>query len=350
MIKTFHQISKVKKEWIDLYSSNQEMSVYQSYEWNRNLFSRYKLLRADKQNYDYLFVACFDSNGSIRVIAPLTVPNNQNEPIMIGGGYTKTGLLNFIYAKDIQNEEFNEILNYLYQSYPNHKLAFREIPRETRFGSFLYRNNAFQVFFSRGSVRCSVPQTKEQLDKNLSKSVRQTIRTSYNRMRRNSVASKLEIHFGYKFQNNEKCLLNDLQKERKKDWGLRIENENGNALIRIKQYLRDTITDPLFRFSKNKDFVYVKYIIDNQMAAFFIGLRNERRYCIVPTLIHNKDYKEYNPGLLMIYEFLCEEINTGDITVFDLSRGVDDYKLRYLPLPEIYEQDLYDCDNDKPFI
>lgn len=349
MIKVVNDISKIKREWLSLASSNDELSIYQSFLWNKNLFTRYKLLRTDRNRYTVVFLLYYNELDKLKIIAPLSIPNNKEEPIIIFGGGTKTGILNFVYSSDVKNEDFISVFNYLYEKYPRQKLALREVPRNTKLGWFLNNNNQFSLFFNRGSVRCAVPSDKDELLKGLSKSVRQTIRTSYNRMKKNGASSKIVINYGYHFGLNEKIKLNDLQIERKKHWGYKIENENANTITRIKQLFRDTITDPIFRFSHNKCFVYVKYYINNEIAAYFFALKNEEGYCIVPTLIHNAKYKEYNPGLLMIFEFLNKMIESKDIKVFDLSRGVDDYKLRYLPNPEIYDQDMFDCDNNKTF-
>ncbi len=347
MIKVFSEIYKIKDEWNALFSSNDELSVYQSFSWNENLFSRYKLLRTDRKRFSVIFLLYYDDADQLKIIAPLSIPQNTDDSIIIFGGGTKTGILNFVYSNDVKNSDFISVFNYLFESYPNQKIALREVPRETKLGRFLGKSSQFTLFFNRGSVRCAVPNSKDELLKSLSKSVRQTIRTSYNRMKRNEVESKLVIDYGYHFCISEKRKLNDLQIERKRHWGYKIDNEDANLIMKTKQLFRDIITDPIFRYSGNKEFTYVRFYIGNEIAAYFFGLRNEVGYCIVPTLIHNVKFKEYNPGLLMIFEFLNKMIETKEIKVFDLSRGVDEYKMRYLPNPEIYDQDMFDCENNK---
>lgn len=346
MIKAFTSIKKIENIWKELCLSNNELSFYQQYAWNKNLFSRYKLLRADKASYKVVFYVLFNDKNSARIIAPLTIPVKTNEPVMIFGGYTKQGILNFVYTNDCSFEEFDEICSFICEKYKGQKLAFREIPRNSMFGKYLNNNIRFQLFFSRGSVRCVVPKTSDQLLSALSKSVRQTIRTSYNRLKKNDIETKLEVHHGYKFTLQEKKTLNKLHLNRKKAWGLNIENENANGLKKIKQFLRDTLIDPFFMFAKNKSFMYVKYYINDEIAAFFFGMIYPNNYCIVPTLIHNTNYRQYNPGLLMIYEYLNEQTKSNEMEFFDLSRGIDDYKLRYLPNPEIYYQEQFVCDNE----
>jgi CelD/BcsL family acetyltransferase involved in cellulose biosynthesis len=94
-------------------------------------------------------------------------------------------------------------------------------------------------------------------------------------------------------------------------------------------------------FSKHSDFIFVKFLIDNQIAAYFLAIKNSSGYCIVPTLLHDRKYDFYTPGLLMIYEFLNQVIESKQINVFDLSRGNEKYKFRYLPSPETYTNGLF---------
>lgn len=345
MIKVYNDIRKIRDDWNKLYDANPKLTPYQSYDWNRNLQKRHFLLYTDRNRYKIDYIVYYDdNNSSAKIIAPLLSPKNGKDEITILGNKSKAGELNFIYSKDVNYNDFDNIFKYIKTTYPNQEVLLFEIPRFTELGDYLYnnKNNLFVHFFQRDNVKSLIPETVEELNKNLSKSVRQTIRTSYNRIARDNLEHKLEINYGYKFSLNELKTISAIHNKRKKQWGYEIENETDIQLLtRIKQLARDTFFDPFFMFSENNNFLYVKYLINDKIAAFFIALKKENDYCIVPTLIHDTEYDFYSPGLLMIYEFLCYEIDKKNIRTFNLSRGSEPYKIRYLPYPETYVSDLW---------
>jgi hypothetical protein len=217
---TYNHIKEIKKDWCNLYCSNATLSPYQSYEWNANLFRRIHFLRTELLNNSYHFISYYRTDQQqATVIIPLVIPKSEQN-IFIFGDYLKSGALNFIYSSDVNENDFFAIFNFLKKQYPKRTFRLFEIPDFSALGQFLYRHrDSFELFFERESVRSFLPTTVEELNQNLSKSVRQTIRTSYNRLKRDGLNAKIEINYSYRFSIKESAYCARLSNIRKKEWG-----------------------------------------------------------------------------------------------------------------------------------
>lgn len=342
LIKCFKNIKKIESAWNSIFVGSSDMTYYQSYDWNKNVCKYYKRNYYMALNYRIEFSVLYRNNQPI-IIAPLTIPkkDNDNLYVQILGQYTKSGLLNFIYTDDVKCEEFDCLIEFIKEKYKKYIIRFYEIPNFCKLNRFLSDSQKCKKISDRICIRSVIPDTVEEYYNGLSKSIRQTIRTSYNRLNKDGVEHKLIINQGQGISNRYNNKLLYLYKKRYSEWDGKNNAENRVNLIEtIRNFLAGK--DPFLLFAKNTHSYIVSYLIDDNLAAYFIALADDKGYFIVPTLVHNSDYKKYSPGLLIIFEFISKILKESDICIFDLSRGNEEYKTRYLPFSEKYiNEDFY---------
>ena len=353
-VKIFKKIDDIKDIWDSLYSGGTDMTPYQSFEWNKNVAECYKSNTYIFLNLTVRYFVCFKDQQPL-VIAPLALPKNKyNESCytQILGQYTKSGGLNFIYGNEASGEDFRFLIEYIKNVYPN-EMRFYEVGDYTRFNEFLSEYEEAEKISDRVCVRCAVPESKEDNYGALSKSVRQTIRTTYNRFEKEGIISNVEIYRGYNFGGMELKELNDLYNRREAEWHHReYVAPNGNSINPLKKIVGKVFKnkDALINYSHSDKFIFVKCMIDGKLAGFFYGVSDASGYCIVPTLAINSDYSKYSPGLLMIYGFINDGIENENLSIFDLSRGDETYKSRYIPNPVKYMNNDYKIEAERSFL
>ena len=348
-VKIYNKIDDIKDIWNKLYFDGYDMTPYQSFDWNKNVMECYKSNTYIFLNFTVKYFICFKDDRPV-IIAPLAVPksrNNKENYIQILGQYTKSGALNFIYDNEASNEDFDFLIEYIQKKYPK-EIRFYEIGDYTKFNKFLSSYNKAQKISDRICVRCNIPVTKEGNYNSLSKSVRQSLRTSHNRLAKEGLVSKVDIFRGYCFKKNELDQFSYLYNKREAEWNnkqIRLQEHTKPHLLNIiaRKILRKVFKnkDALINFSRNEKFILVKCVIDGNLAGYFYAVSDEKGYCIVPTLVIDSYYGKYNPGLMMIYEFINNCIDEKSLSVFDLSRGDEIYKSRYIPKAEKYLNNDY---------
>ncbi len=158
----------------------------------------------------------------------------------------------------------------------------------------------------------------------LSSSVRQNVRTAYNRMKRDGRVYELKVYAG-DGEVPKKCrkeimsvYLSRLFSKYKHKGAMRLFDQ-----LKYK-YLKH---DSKSLFVMSSKFHAVLYI-DGRIAGFMNGLKSSDNACIVvPRLAIDNTYRFYSPGYVLVYETIKYLIAEGQVKVLDLSRGDEKYKL-----------------------
>ena len=157
--------------------------------------------------------------------------------------------------------------------------------------------------------------------KSLSRSVRQNIRTAFNRLERDGVAYELLV--GNTPQLAKMAL--DLYCNRQKETylsGCRLKKSLKAGQIRHS----NSVTAAL---SSSDEATHVVLMAGGKVAACMsclIGGADGNAYA-VPRLAINTDFRFYSPGYVMIHEFLRRATASGRSVTLDLGRGLEKYKL-----------------------
>lgn len=339
-IKTFNRFIFVKHYWNKIIADNKDMTAYQTAEWNKHIAFCYNTNHYLLKNVTSKYYVLFKNDEAV-IIAPLAIPKSDSEYISIKGQYSKAGALNLIYSSNAQSEDFDYLLNYVLKTTSNDELGFYEIPSFTLFHKYLEERNDARYLFGETCVRCQVPQNYDDYYNALSKSSRQTIRTAHNRIRNDN--KKLTFNFYVNGENipfktaiSVKNLL--FKREEEINGNIDISACENNE-INI-QKIMDIARDPIYRFSCHEKASFcVTAFVDDVLAAAIIALDCNGRI-IVPSFAHNSCLDRYYPGVLLIDEIFKYICGKGYIS-FDLSRGNEQYKYRYLCFPEEYKADHF---------
>lgn len=171
-------------------------------------------------------------------------------------------------------------------------------------------------------VAIKLPDTYEIYFQNLSKSVRQNIRTAYNRASKNKVSFQLEV-----FTKEDRDQIN---------WEhLKELNQKRNHFRKQKMFWKSAIYYQLdYLFNKEKDlfdyeatkqtdFTLAILKMNEETAAYSFGFQMNNSLEINRVVI-NDDFKFYSPGLVLFNEFIQQNIQHLD--VIDLTVGDEKYK------------------------
>ncbi len=323
--KTFTSISSVKKYWKLI--ENENTNVYQTYAFNNILYKARKtsITNIMDKNNDTLFVVGFEES-KISCIAALAI-NNKEKSISILGYGTNAGYLDFIYSENISDASISNLLNKCYEIYPNYKFLLTDIKGTSRLANALIKYNYKET----ECYAIKLQDSYEEYYQNLSKSRRQNIRTTYNRLSNDSINYSLRIYSSGD-NINMKTLekLNTIYRKRHQEWnGIFTENKSKsyNLLKKWQELNRDIIFKSI---KKIPNAIVVVLEINNEPAAFMVAYIYKKSL-IVPRLAIDLTYAKYSPGGLLIVEYIKYQYNSenGKDFVIDLCRGNEKYKSDY---------------------
>ncbi len=156
----------------------------------------------------------------------------------------------------------------------------------------------------------------------LHKSIKQNIRTSYNRLFKQNLNIKLEILSGGNFSKNLYNPVTDLYINRH-------ITRYGLTYSPIKKYLLKKHHFATQNYIYNKNAITFILYIENEIASFMSGLICKTGKYIVPRLSINNKYTFFSPGILLINEVIKYFSNNNPkVNAIDLSEGEEEYKYK----------------------
>lgn len=292
------------------------------------------------QNYLLARIPVFfyaeDEKREIVMIAPMSyslVTRKYNTLGDVG----QCGIADFLYHPKLSASEQKKIVLSLAE-YIGTEFRLSKIPSESITIDAL--EEICRTIAKRDNV--IIPLEENYLDNiaRLSRSVRQNLRTAYNRLERDGKSFRLEVHYGNMADARKmrKEILDCYERRqlefysRKMKW-LRFEYHKFGM-----KYLRHD----KFSLFGNDNSVQVALYIDGRVAGMYAGVLNHRKDCIlVPRLAINMDYKFYSPGYVMLCESFRYFLSNTSIRNIDLSVGSEQYKLDLGGI--MYSTEIVEC-------
>lgn len=177
------------------------------------------------------------------------------------------------------------------------------------------------------SARCVEIPFEEGYDawfKGLSASVRQNLRTAYNRLATDGLEYTFEVFAG-------DTLPTFPTKEIVSLYCRRHEERYGVRTSRFKRWFLEhqSFATRYYRFAEN---AYTSLLrINGRPAAFLSGLHSGKengKVLTVPRLSINDEFKRYSPGMMLVNETIRQLAGTSAIRTLDLSQGEETYKYK----------------------
>lgn len=312
-IKTYYSIREVKTFWEHIILHD-DSRFYSTYAMNElyEVYRKTSVSNILRGNTKCAYIAAFDKENCV-CIAPLCLDVYPQKIITLLGHGTNAAYLDFIYndAGYVKN-----LLDYILEAFPEYKISFYFVPSNSPLADILHRKHTFSNF-------CIKLNDFESWMHDLSKSMRQNIRTSYNRMATDGYSCSLRILNNADpelRQEMRKC--NEIYQKRKTEWN-RDSGQEDVSKIRSRLFLQRDVIYRALRKSGNASLA--ELLINGKCCAFFICFAVNGGV-LVPRLAIDTNYARYSPGIVLICEYL-KQINVVPYN-FDLCRGTESYKLK----------------------
>lgn len=328
------RLSDIKDDWKRL-EQGQEMTAFQSFEWNLSLDRLYQSEKA-KNLVRTWFYAVAEEDGKAVMIAPLQYFKMTLFGQQIGvkkgfyfiGGTGFTDYTNFIYD-EFREEHAQAIFDAVTKRYHADHFCLEHIPQTASLCAYILERFGARTE-SYPCAALTLPPTFEDYKAMLSKSNRQNIRTALNRQARDGMDLKYTFEIERVDAQTAKAML-DIKKSRAKHL---------NAIARKQMSIKGRIYAAIFLpikklFSKKHDILAEpleawSFQVKNgdDLAGFFWGITDVSKTKMYVIFAGVKEgYSWYSPTISQFYR-LVEELYREDtkITTFDFTRGAEKYK------------------------
>lgn len=322
----------MKRIWKSL-ENGEDMSVYQTYEWNNLLNKQYlnysKLYRLICKYEYYVF---YDNNEP-RVILPLMIKkvnltlkgHGIRKGVYIIGSNNYSDYLNWIYC-ELKNEYFDFIINWLNNNFIDYDISFLCIKEETKLNKQLITKKGIKKIEDTISVYVKNENDPEEYNKKLSKNTRKNLRKAINRIHKKNVIYEIKELSMVEDNVLIKSLINlHIKRYIQK-------NSDNNKMINYIKWIKEIILEKRNNIvsesmkNLNNSWLLVIYL-NNEIGGYLYGLKWRDEINIMQVCVNTK-YGFFTPVIRGVYDYIIQ-INTKsdrDIDKLDFTRGNERYK------------------------
>ncbi len=312
--------------WKDLYKENLHLFPYSSREYNEEVF-RYKKIKPSTMFQKEYFYVYYDDQQPMKALIIFPLYKKKNSLFIFGDNISGAGNLDFVYDKNITDEQLLEAFKELANKFKGKSLKLYKVNEISRLYDFFheYQDELCEYYhlkaeMDRVCVKVIFSNDYEEYFKNLSNNAKSNLRKAYNKCEKANVDIKLEIVQGVL---KDKQLLSDLlkiytkreseRKKRKHHYLPFLKHRYFSALAWAMQALDSHYTFCLF--------------LNGSPVAFMTGFATNFNEIVFPIVAIDSAYSQYAPGKLMISESIKYLQAHTEIRALDLSRGDERYKL-----------------------
>lgn len=305
----------------NLWDNSSSTTYFTTSHWHDVVLSFYNTTFITKKLHKPIyFSANFDSGSWIQGFFFVS-KTTAGTVITFGHLLGPSDYYDLLYSFSVSDEQFQKLFKQIQSDFKARTLQFVHLKATSKCYQALSQIPSV-VSTSLSCVAIPLPGTYEAYFASLSKSVRQNIRTAYNRLEKSKLQVQLEVFD--KSQSNQihwehlKQLYysrNDIRKE-KKYWKSQLYYWLDHGFQNEKD---------MFDFAtiQKTDFTLAVLKIDQEIAAYFFGFKIENNIEINRVVI-NETFKFYSPGLLLFNEYIKKEIS--QLECVDLTVGDEKYK------------------------
>ena len=341
-IKKILWLPRLKSIWNDLYSANPTLSIFQSYEFMLNFWKNSWVYCLTHKEFPVFYL--IRDEGKPCMIALLSRKSNGTYVIL--GNKNGCEYCDFIYAEAAPVDIYiKELVAYLQSP-----IIFENVREQSSIFQSFIGNDCMKERGEKECINILLPNSYEEYYKGLSSSMRQNLRTAFNRLKRDghNVSIKVinedgkcnvwsygdmeaiqdaQVRYG-KTQQEDSSINNDFD-EMLALYYMRHEERYGEKTSKLKMWYMKHLNFVTKSLRNMSSAMSVMLFVDNELAAFMGGLssQGEKDY-IVPRLSINAKYGFYSPGMLLVNETARYMIDNTSNRNLDLALGTEPYKTK----------------------
>lgn len=274
--------------------------------------------------YSPTIICVESSNGKILMIAPIK-KNICNGKLKMLGDIQGCGATDFLFSPGLSDEVARECIT-LFIKEAGTKFKLRRIDENSLINSWITKYGVSKPS-EHLCVRLKFNDDADIYFKGLSSSVKQNLRTAYNRMKRDKVEFELQIWLpGSRIEPSLKA--NTMQLYLKRLLGKYKKHKVGNLFYKIyKTIFYKYIKHDTFSLYEVNNSFHAALFTKGTLMCFMSGFTNHKKTkVVIPRLAIDDTYKFYSPGYMLICETMKRLATDTTIREIDLSRGIEKYK------------------------
>lgn len=317
MLIEYHKNDKyLNAVWEQIYDSNEQLSIYQSKEFNdikkRSFKFRIKKLLKIKTH----FFIYYRNELPQKPLCIIPLEIYKNEIRFYGDG--EGGFFDFIYVKEIEEDDFKNIFRNLAEMFKGKCIILNRLHEESKLCRFMLKEYPFEI--ARVCTRILLPASYDLYYAGLSKNSKKKLRRIYNKIIVDGIRSKIMVDYD---NINKNLLYNHMD-----IYWQRYSEKNCCKKIGFVNKLTKLYTDYTYLITdkSSRSIVFTLYY-NNKIAAFFHGVITNYNSIIITRSAMNSSFYEYSPGKMLINEaikYIYEHYPS--IKVFDMTFGDEEYK------------------------
>lgn len=321
----FDALEDVREDWLKIFNHS-KLTYFCSLEWHQVVLSFYQATFLTKKINRLKYFNAFDENDkreNNQVIGFFYITNTKKGKIITFSHLLgPSDYYDFVCSNTISSILITNIIKQIQSDYKAKEIRFAQIKTTSVIKDAIITLDNFKKT-ALDCVAINLPDNYEVYLQNLSKSVKQNLRTAYNRMQKNNIELKLIVQGKDDYDSIDFNFLKNKYKERN---AYRKESLIWKSKIfKIVDYLFREEPD-MFDFDqlKNTDFTLAILEFNGELAAYFFGFKRLNKIEINRVVI-NDTFKFYSPGMLLLNEFIKGGIK-DKLEIIDLTVGDERYK------------------------
>lgn len=315
-----------------LYADNDELTPFQNPNFI-NLIGVGTNIRKPIRHllYKKQFLGVF-RNGEPVLIAPLFIKKDPNQLLVVlAGHFSSATNLDFIYSKNVDWSDYDNLFSFIRNKFGKEiKVSLDRLYYKSRTYILLKENVREISEIESKCVSIKICDSRDEWYSGLSKSARQNIRTSYNRLNTDDI--KMEFVPYFKELPAHNIILDETKLFSERICEHLHYSESKKNIVKHALFLMKRNDKTLKALNNQNEYIGGTVYLNGELAAYCQGLvRNDGRAIIV-RLSANSKLSRYSPGGLLINEFMKEfEKHSSGVVFneFDLARGQEKYKYTY---------------------
>ena len=308
-INTISKIENLKEEWKRLFLRSQELTPFQSWEWN------YAVIKEFSSSEKIKIVVGYNADNEVVGIAPFKITNQKLTGIKIMEliGNKSSDYLDFLVEQEYKYTFINSLFDLIKNSTDWTILNLINLREETR--NLIQHTLPFEILPQDVCPCVYLPGTMKEYENEVHKRELKSIKRQ---LRKLLPKNRLE----YIVKDSSESLKEDV------DVFINLHQKRHNSKGERGRFFTETRKENFHDISKllyEAGILQIEMLkIDSQIAAInYILVWNNRKYNYLSGM--NPAFANFKPGKILIYYMINDAINKG-CNLFDFLQGAEKYK------------------------